>query len=829
MKNRSPTPPLHVHVDESTPVHVHIKKSPKISSKMLHKGTKSKMKGDTGNLRRSAKVKTRVPWIPPGKASLRDSGFKWEGLTHRLEITPPDTDKMFSALRLSDLSTDEEETLRSKINSYEKKIDSLMNEVGTLKNEVELHRKDNVLERCEEQLAVSKRLLESQKEELAEVSLELVETETENTRLRRSIDRIKEEKGLSVLQKQQLLEEKSQLLDKLLEAEMDGSEAAKQVNVLRDTIHRMKHEKRMTSTDINLLTRQKEILLQKLATFEDTNRKLRSLLKEQHASETESYRLLEQKDLLLKKLSETDTDKMHLQMRLQDREKEIEDLHIQLQTEKDLARTASEFSKSLEVTKAHLQGQLRSREAENNRLCVQIRNLERSEAQQKAELEQLMQQMSETRNKTDFDKEALKKSVRAQKQRAERQEEALQVLNTELRDKDAELSKSLSAIDTWKSRYNALMKEKSQVEDEMVTLNNHVTVLAGDKRSAEEKARLERESLLDKLHRQTAENTSLRVEHETLKTNLATLEEKLTLAHSEVQQLKGTLRQYEGLVDTYKEQVQKTRKEADEICLQLERSVSENKNLKDEMNRDMEQVRKKFHYRLSELEQLPEMLRITEMKLQECQEQLHEYENKNSELTSIISDLRVRMEQQGDKMESTRDRYQSATEENKLLVLRLEELERKLEDATTQNRELMQVVAKREDSIHQNQLRLEEKSRECASLARQLEAAIEDSRRQVDQTRERASSKERITQSKILDLETQLSKTKTELNQFRRTKDDAERRFQSRLQDLKDRLEQSESTNRSMQNYVQFLKSSYANVFGEAAVSSSPIRPRTPL
>lgn len=57
----------------------------------------------------------------------------------------------------------------------------------------------------------------------------------------------------------------------------------------------------------------------------------------------------------------------------------------------------------------------------------------------------------------------------------------------------------------------------------------------------------------------------------------------------------------------------------------------------------------------------------------------------------------------------------------------------------------------------------------------------------------------------------------------------AERRFQSRLQDLKDRLEQSESTNRSMQNYVHFLKSSYTNVFGEAALSSSPIRPRTPL
>lgn len=32
MKNRSSSPPLHVHVDENTPVHVHIKKGQKTTS-----------------------------------------------------------------------------------------------------------------------------------------------------------------------------------------------------------------------------------------------------------------------------------------------------------------------------------------------------------------------------------------------------------------------------------------------------------------------------------------------------------------------------------------------------------------------------------------------------------------------------------------------------------------------------------------------------------------------------------------------------------------------------------------------------------------------------
>lgn len=50
----------------------------------------------------------------------------------------------------------------------------------------------------EEPRCVAKRLLEDQKDELEEVSQELAETEQENTLLRRNIERIKEEKDLTV-------------------------------------------------------------------------------------------------------------------------------------------------------------------------------------------------------------------------------------------------------------------------------------------------------------------------------------------------------------------------------------------------------------------------------------------------------------------------------------------------------------------------------------------------------------------------------------------------------------------------------------------------------
>ncbi|XP_058528342.1 outer dense fiber protein 2 isoform X3 [Ochotona princeps] len=786
------------------------------------KSHKRGMKGDTVNVRRSVRVKTKNP-------------------PHCLEITPPSSEKLVSVMRLSDLSTEDDDSGHCKMNHYDKKIDSLMNAVGCLKSEPcgreELplsspgaHALVQVkMQKGERQMA--KRFLEERKEELEEVAHELAETEHENTVLRHNIERIKEEKDFTVLQKKHLQQEKECLMSKLVEAEMDGAAAAKQVMALKDTIGKLKTEKQMTCTDINTLTRQKELLLQKLSTFEETNRTLRDLLREQHCKE-DSERLMEQQGALLKRLAEADSEKARLLLMLQDKDKEVEELLQEIQCEKAQAKTASELSKSMESMRGHLQAQLRCKEAENSRLCMQIKNLERSGNQHKAEVEAIMEQLKELKQKGDRDKEALKKAIRAQKERAEKSEEYAEQLHVQLADKDLYVAEALSTLESWRSRYNQVVKDKGDLELEIIVLNDRVTDLVNQQQTLEEKMREDRDSLVERLHRQTAEYSAFKLENERLKASFAPMEDKLNQAHIEVQQLKASVKNYEGMIDNYKSQVMKTRLEADEVAAQLERCDKENKILKDEMNKEIEAARRQFQSQLADLQQLPDILKITEAKLAECQDQLQGYERKNIDLTAIISDLRSRIEHQGDKLEMAREKQQASQKENKQLSLKVDELERKLEATSAQNIEFLQVIAKREEAIHQSQLRLEEKTRECGSLARQLESAIEDARRQVEQTKEQALSKERAAQSKILDLETQLSRTKTELNQLRRSRDDADRRYQSRLQDLKDRLEQSEGTNRSMQNYVQFLKSSYANVFGDGPYStfltSSPIRSRSP-
>ncbi|KAJ7988218.1 hypothetical protein DPEC_G00321320 [Dallia pectoralis] len=826
MRTRSTSPPLHVHVNETTPVHVHVKKN-----RSPARTPQLKTRGEGANLRPTAKVKTRVPWIPPGKASTRDASYKWEGLTHRLDITPlAELETAHSPLRLADLSSEEEEVLHGRINQYERKIDSLMTEVSSLRSEVELRKKEQLLERQSEKLSVSQRVIEEQEEELAGVAKELEVTERENSRLRQSMEKMLEETDCSRLERSMESMElgREALLRKLMEAEVDGTSAARQVSALRETVTKMRNTSKMSGSETSLLARQKELLLQKLETFEATNRTLRHLLREHRGREVESMRMSEQKEVLLNRLVETQSENSNLIVKLQEKEKEVNQLTALLDTEKENAKSTGELSKVLESTRAHLQSQLRSKEAENNRLAVQIKNLERAANQQQGEMDHLLEQLRGLKLQMEADKEALKRATRAQKHRAERSEDTAGQLSAQLLDMENQMAEAISAAENWRSRHAQELKDKAQLEKEVSVLNSRVSDLTGQLHGAEDKGRAERERLLDCLHSLTTEVTQVKLENQSLKATLSAVEEKLALSQSEVQQVKASVKQYESLVDSYKTQVVKTRAEADEYCGRLGQAEREAREVRDQLEREVEGVRRDLLGRLTELEPLPEALRRSEVLLGEAQDREHVQERRSSEMSNALADLRMKVEQQGSQVELVRQKNSLLLEENKQLQHRVENMERKLEEAQCQNQDLLAVVAKREETIHGNQLRLEEKSRECTHLTRQLDEALNDARRQVTQTRERAATKERSSQSKVVDLETQLSRTATELTTLRRSKEEAERRYQSRLQDVKDRLEQSDSTNRSLQNYVQFLKASYANVFGDSALTST-LRAPSPI
>ncbi|XP_069119446.1 outer dense fiber protein 2-like isoform X3 [Argopecten irradians] len=708
-KGLRPTSPVHVHVDDDVPVHVHVKQKGKIKTKKV-----PSVGGPVRSaLSKKITARSKSPggaWVPPPGKATKGSKVTWQGPTHRLEISNPR-----ESLRMSDLDTDEEEQVHGQMRNYEKKIEGLMSEVGTLKNEAELQKTLKEMVHKDDLLDASRQVMREQERELDEYKDELDITAHENHILRRSMENLTDEAVYSRHEAIIASGEREKLMKKLIEVEMDGQSAVKHIGELRDVIRRLREENKLTHGDTIRYSKQKDILLEKLADFEATNRTLRRLLREQHHAEAAALRLGEQRDDLVIKLSDAERQNERLRIELMDRDRLIGDMRANITAQKEENIALTGLQSTLESTRAHLQKQLRTKEADCNRMAVQIRTLDGSKAQDKIEIEHLTELLSNAKEKAERDKEALKKATRVQKQRAMRSEDALEQLNTQLMERESQLEDLRTQLDQMGPRYDKLSKEKSQILAENSALSTRLGELETLMDRVENNTKIHQENTTAELQDKQGQVSALKIENERLKTSITTIEEKFRAADEELVQLRGNLKHYENLVDEYKTQ-----------------------------------VKARLHNRLQELEPLPDMLKSTELKLHDANERIIMYERKNTENTKLITELTAKSELTTDKvehvsdsLEQMRSKCHDMQDDNRLLQGKVESLERKLHDAEDHCREMMTSVAKAEEAAHQQNLRLEEKTRENASLTRQLENALSDIRRQNDQSRDKASQKVR--------------------------------------------------------------------------------------
>ncbi|KAF6034066.1 ODF2 [Bugula neritina] len=239
-------------------------------------------------------------------------------------------------------------------------------------------------------------------------------------------------------------------------------------------------------------------------------------------------------------------------------------------------------------------------------------------------------------------------------------------------------------------------------------------------------------------------------------------------------------------------------------------------------------VRQRLEDRLGELEPLPELLKSTELKLHSTSERLVSCEREREDKIQSCADLSAKVERERSECEMWKERYKTLETS---IQAKVEALERRLKEAEAKNTELMISLSHKEEALTKANYKLEERCTENSNLARQLENSLADSRRLTEDAREKSAYKERALQDRLRDLDEQLSTSRAEAAKARREKEEVERKFNSKIYDLKDRLEQSHATNRSMQNYVQFLKSSYASVMGDVSTTSpiSPVRASSTL
>ncbi|KAM3868405.1 outer dense fiber protein 2-like [Diretmus argenteus] len=758
MKARDSPPPVHVHVPETTPVHVHRRR--RRSPKTLQTRTKeAQVKGDGGSLH------TRTPWIPPGRASTRRDVYKWQDAEERNGCC----EKRGS------------------------KIDRLMMDAESANTESQ-HQAECVisLQRDEEELVAASKSLSGRDQDSGRRFLKKAYPGAHHR-------------------------ETDLLLRALVEAEIDSVAVANQLTALKQTTDGLAKDKRLSKMDAASLGRQQELLFEKMEVFDVTNHGLRGLLRERREYEKESLVSSEQKDALRKRMVDIEAENIRLLAKLTSKEREASKLAEHLDLEKDNVKTTEELSKILESTRDHLESELHRKEAEKSHLAAQLQRMQQSHSHQREEIQALQEQLQQ--GEEDRERRGLEAAA-PWTQRAERAEETARQLAAQLQEKESQLAQALSTSSDWCSRHSKEVAAKGQLEEEITRLQNQVTGLSTQLQTVEEKRRTDREQLLDQLHRLSTDNASAKLDNQRLTVSLTSTEETIRGVQSEARRLKASVRKHESLVDKYKAQVQQARLESEEHRSKLDVAQKEAREAKASLDREAEQVRRQLLGRLRELEPLPEMLRRAELQLREARGEADAQERRRAEQNSALSEVRHKVEQQGARLETFQQKNLLLQEENNVLKEKTESLERKLEEMNFENKDMSQVIASKEATIRSLQQQLEDRASECSVLSRQLEQTLDDTKRQVDDSMQMVLAKQRASQSKALDLESQLSIAKTERAQLHRSKEEMERRFQCQLKNMKDRLEQSDSTNRSLQNYVHFLKTSYGNVLSDSLLAS---------
>ncbi|KAL7387340.1 hypothetical protein ABVT39_022315 [Epinephelus coioides] len=525
---------------------------------------------------------------------------------------------------------------------------------------------------------------------------------------------------------------------------------------------------RQSAGDKRRVSRQRGLLLEKLEDFRRINKSVRQKLKQLQDAEADRIDADCQTDMLLKKITLAERENEHLKRDLNEADRKVEELMTLRREEQENIKSAVHMTKSVEVTRAHLQGQLRNKEAENNRLTVQLRTVERTLTEQKMEIDDLRSSIASLTEKAAQDKESLKKATRAQKLRAERFEAAIEKCYAQLKEKDTQLTKARLEQDSRRRQKEREAEEKEKLVAHTELLKSQIADMTARLQMEKDELTAANEIVMQRVEKLSAENGDLSVNNATLKVSLAQLEQQLADCESALVEEKVSSQERKHQAEQCQHEVSQLQAEIDDLRMKYTNLLREAERTRDGKDAEVEKM-----------ESQAKLLRSSV----EMKESIHDA---NLQLQDKVNSLQTRM----DKLQQ-------------------------------ENLELVRRLAAQEEALSYSNRQLDQRSSECQALSRQLEAALSDVKHQVDKVKGQAAARDEALQTKILELEAEKSRRDNELRLLRQSKLTAEKQFQVRLKDLQLSLDQSESHKQSIQNYVDFLKNSYTTMFDEGLQSST--------
>ncbi|XP_045878850.1 protein BCAP isoform X4 [Meles meles] len=472
------------------------------------------------------------------------------------------------------------------------------------------------------------------------------------------------ESHLSCL-KQDILNEKTDLEATFKEAELATCSVELLLPLFKDTIEEISFENAdLFASSLMKISKQKEILTKELDTFKRVKQTLEHLLRK-----TEYQQVGDSLSSMLEKLTDNESENTTLKKKVLEKETYIQELSCLFQNEKANALKANRFSQSVKVVHERLQVQINKKEAENDKLKEHIKSLETKITEWNLQMRKNKHEAVAMKESSKQKTIALKKASKIYRQRFKHFTGDMENLTSQIRDQEAKLSETISASNAWKSHYEKIVIEKTELEVQIETMQKQVTNLLEDLRKVEDLGKNSCEEILRKLHSIEYENETLNLENTKLKTTLEALKDEVISVENELLELQEVEKQQKTLTEVYKTQVDANHNLLRKLSLEEENYLIQLKceNLTQKLEQ-MDAENKELEKKLANQE---ECLKHSNLKFKE----------KSAEYTALARQLEAALEEGRQKVSEEIEKMSSRERALQIKILNLEtELRKKNEE-----------------------------------------------------------------------------------------------------------------------------------------------------
>ncbi|XP_013139977.1 PREDICTED: outer dense fiber protein 2-like isoform X1 [Papilio polytes] len=296
---------------------------------------------------------------------------------------------------------------------------------------------------------------------------------------------------------------------------------------------------------------------------------------------------------------------------------------------------------------------------------------------------------------------------------------------------------------------------------------------------------------------------------------ISCLKTQIRDAKDEIEEMSITLSEKTEQLQDYRLKYLQAQQQVEELKRQLDLYEFDNKQVSDQIQIEIQKMKMQFQEKLQELAPLPDLLKGSQMQLQEAKQMQRLAEDSTQQLSSELNRVKEKLVMAVNNFNQEKAEKYKILEENTAMRLSIDEKQKEICDLTRQVDELKCNVLRLEEKLLQEESMYGEKSQECAKLQKEIEEVKDENNRSITRSKERSESMRRYMQTQISELERQLVQSRAQTRASQKERDEIRQRMQVQINNLHESFELVEIRLRALQSQVTSLKNSYTVILSE--------------